>query len=1051
MFVQSRQKTRVLIAALTTIVLQALTGPLQLALAEPISSASRPAPAMPKSVRTGPKRASGPSNIGVLSANPTDTEIIMSAMFKEPLIPMTDTLDVDENRALGTALTIYRKEENPENVSALTQFLAEHPKSRWRASIEFDLGQRRFETGYLSEALTLWRSTWNATKGKTKRFQKGIADAAIAELVMLEARLGEKQQLTQDLAEVSTRSFTGTPELKIKQAKEGLWCMNTHPEHAYKCGPYALNSVLSAPSVFPKQNSFLAHARSSDKGTNLAQVANWAHQVGLKYQMAQRSKGSKIIVPSVMHWKLNHFAAITSFAKGRYQIKDPTFGENANLWITQNAIDAETDGYCLIPNGPLPPGYSTVADADAQNIWGKGSAEGTDQSKTPANPKICVDAHCCNGMARVSAFAMQGTLNIRDIPLTYTPPIGPRMDYLCNYNYLEGNQPSNQLYPNIGPDWSINWVAYLNEDASGNVTVSIPGGGYETYNYVLPDNVSNPYLPNLTSQAVLTRLGPLAFQRELPDGTIEIYNQVSNAGISLSEIIDPQGNAATVQFGGSGGRIASVTDALGQVTNFTYLSNLYPTEPAYWYITQITDPFGRSASFGFSTNLGLGGSTITDTVGITTSFNGTELDTPYGATTCIAYTPSAPQLTGTGLKFSFPDGTSAVVENWIDEACKTYFWDREAYGQYPNDATNHVYTHCDTTQWLLASTAGALIEAPVVDFHLPPLENKTTYTYAGETTDGDHNFIGGSNKPIQVSRVVSGTTTQTWNYQNNAFGQVTQSQDPVGRTFAYKYAANNVDLLEKRQIQGTNNDLNGKWEFNNLQHVPNTYIDGSGQKTQYTYNSFGELQTLTDANSDVWTLSYNTKGYLTQIQGPLAGTNDVTTLAYDGYGRLYTVTDSEGYTLTYSYDNLNRLTQITYPDGTSEQIVYQLLDPVLRRDRIGRWTKDSYDPMEQLISEIDPLNRQTLYSWCTCGSLATLTDPAGNVTTWQHDLEGRVTNKVYADTSQYQYGYDAVGPIEHAHRCAKPAQHIFLQSRQHTESSRIHKHSEPDVNCQSDI
>ena len=230
-------------------------------------------------------------------------------------------------------------------------------------------------------------------------------------------------------------------------------------------------------------------------------------------------------------------------------------------------------------------------------------------------------------------------------------------------------------------------------------------------------------------------------------------------------------------------------------------------------------------------------------------------------------------------------------------------------------------------------------------------------------------------------------------------------------TVACKYAANNIDLLEKRQTQGSNNDLNGKWEYNNTQHVPNLYIDGSGQKTQYTYNSFGELQTLTDANSDVWTLTYNSAGYLTKIDGPLAGSNDATTLAYDGYGRLYTITDSEGYTLTYSYDNANRLTQTTYPDGSTEQIVYQNLDAVGMKDRPGRWTQSSYDSMEQLIASTDPLNRKTLYSWCTCGSLSTLTDPAGNVTTWQHDLEGRVTNKIYADSSQYQYSYDAVGRL----------------------------------------
>jgi DNA-binding transcriptional regulator YiaG len=58
---------------------------------------------------------------------------------------------------------------------------------------------------------------------------------------------------------------------------------------------------------------------------------------------------------------------------------------------------------------------------------------------------------------------------------------------------------------------------------------------------------------------------------------------------------------------------------------------------------------------------------------------------------------------------------------------------------------------------------------------------------------------------------------------------MTQSVDPVGRTFSYLYAANNIDLLEKRQTQDTNNDLLGKWQYNNNQHLPNKYIDGSGQ------------------------------------------------------------------------------------------------------------------------------------------------------------------------------------------------------------------------------
>src|SRR5690242_16014953 len=43
-----------------------------------------------------------------------------------------------------------------------------------------------------------------------------------------------------------------------------------------------------------------------------------------------------------------------------------------------------------------------------------------------------------------------------------------------------------------------------------------------------------------------------------------------------------------------------------------------------------------------------------------------------------------------------------------------------------------------------------------------------------------------------------------------------------------------------------------------------------------------------------------------------------------------------------------------------------------------------------------------------CGALVSLTDPAGNTTTWNRDIQNRVTSKVLADGSTTQYAYDAV-------------------------------------------
>jgi YD repeat-containing protein len=48
----------------------------------------------------------------------------------------------------------------------------------------------------------------------------------------------------------------------------------------------------------------------------------------------------------------------------------------------------------------------------------------------------------------------------------------------------------------------------------------------------------------------------------------------------------------------------------------------------------------------------------------------------------------------------------------------------------------------------------------------------------------------------------------------------------------------------------------------------------------------------------------------------------------------------------------------------------------------------------------------TLDEWCPCGSLESITDPLGRITSWVHDLQGRVTAKIYADSSQISYSYE---------------------------------------------
>ncbi len=55
----------------------------------------------------------------------------------------------------------------------------------------------------------------------------------------------------------------------------------------------------------------------------------------------------------------------------------------------------------------------------------------------------------------------------------------------------------------------------------------------------------------------------------------------------------------------------------------------------------------------------------------------------------------------------------------------------------------------------------------------------------------------------------------------------------------------------------------------------------------------------------------------------------------------------------------------------------------------------------------DALSRVTHFEWCSCGSLASITDPLGRMTSWFRDLQGRVTSKIYPDNTQTTYAYEA--------------------------------------------
>lgn len=58
--------------------------------------------------------------------------------------------------------------------------------------------------------------------------------------------------------------------------------------------------------------------------------------------MAKRRRGADLLLPSVVHWKANHYAALLEEQNGLLHIKDPTFG--GDLWVSRQSLEEEASG-----------------------------------------------------------------------------------------------------------------------------------------------------------------------------------------------------------------------------------------------------------------------------------------------------------------------------------------------------------------------------------------------------------------------------------------------------------------------------------------------------------------------------------------------------------------------------------------------------------------------------------------------------------------------------------------------------------------------------------
>ncbi|MFZ0641082.1 MAG: IPT/TIG domain-containing protein [Candidatus Acidiferrales bacterium] len=256
-----------------------------------------------------------------------------------------------------------------------------------------------------------------------------------------------------------------------------------------------------------------------------------------------------------------------------------------------------------------------------------------------------------------------------------------------------------------------------------------------------------------------------------------------------------------------------------------------------------------------------------------------------------------------------------------------------------------------------------------------------------------------------------GTTDPNGNtvlYANDSSGDVTEqvaalNSTPVTTTYTYNSFGEVLTMTDPLGNVTTNTyDSHG-----DLLTVttPKPNSSTSASETQFAYNSLGELTQITDPLNRITKITYTTAGYIASITDPQS---NVTSYGYDARGNRTSVTDAMSNQTTFTYDMGNRLTGITYPDSSTVSFTYDYRGRrITATDQNGKTTTYAYDEADRLTSVTDPAGNATQYAYDTENNLLSITDANGHTTNFAYDAFGRVTKTTFPSNNSENYAYDA--------------------------------------------
>jgi hypothetical protein len=257
----------------------------------------------------------------------------------------------------------------------LEQDVEDFPGNRWELSIHLNLGAYYQAQARWSRALPHLMAAWTQSQDPAVPLGRRFADRAQVALGAARLELGRIQALD----ELMRQSGGQTPRLPALgaawRAIREAW-IDTRRDPALAsmlCGAHSLHALArSLGAKEPSVSSILQNATAQDGGGfTLARLQQVARRHGLPVQAAVRSPGANWVLPAVVHWKQDLWRTVVGAHGTGFWVQDPTRGRT---WISADAAEEESTGYCLVPAGALPTAWRLAAAGEASTIVGRSYA-----------------------------------------------------------------------------------------------------------------------------------------------------------------------------------------------------------------------------------------------------------------------------------------------------------------------------------------------------------------------------------------------------------------------------------------------------------------------------------------------------------------------------------------------------------------------------------------------------------------------------------------------------------------------------------------------------